>query len=98
LWNPDSGDGRWEDNTALLRFFTGRVHPTQDEQDRGAIDDELWGTYIDVAEKLLICAHTSAARTEESASSQPTGSGPRGRGRSGALRPHGRCGRSLGTL
>ena len=58
LWNPDSDDGLWEDNTALLRFFTGRVHPTQDEQDRGAIDDELWGTYIDMAEKLLICAHT----------------------------------------
>ena len=58
LWNPDSDDGLWEDNTALLRFFTGRVHPLQDEQDRGAIGDELWGTYIDVAEKLLICAHT----------------------------------------
>ena len=57
-WNPDSDDGVWEDNTALLRFFTGRVHPTQDDQDRGGIDDELWGTYIDMAEKLLICAHT----------------------------------------
>ena len=57
-WNPDSDDGVWEDNTALLRFFTGRVHPTQDEQDRGGIDYELWGTYIDMAEKLLIGAHT----------------------------------------
>ena len=57
-WNPDSDDGVWEDNTALLRFFTGRVHPTQDDQDRGGIDYELWGTYINKAEKLLICAHT----------------------------------------
>ena len=52
-WSPDP----WVDNTALLRFYTGRVHPTQWEQDRGAIDDELWGTYINMAEKLLICAH-----------------------------------------
>ena len=56
LQNPDTADGLWEDNTALLRFFTGRVHATQ--QDQYAIDDELWGTYIDMAERLLICAHT----------------------------------------
>ncbi|MDE0666782.1 MAG: hypothetical protein OXH67_14390 [Acidimicrobiaceae bacterium] len=59
--NPDrqlwSRDDAWGDNTSLLRFFTGRVHPTQSEQDRSAVDDELWGTYIDMAEKLLICAH-----------------------------------------
>ena len=54
-WNPDNAP--WGDNTALLRFYTGRVHPTQHEQDRGAVDDELWGTYINMAEKLLICAH-----------------------------------------
>ena len=54
-WNPDNAP--WEDNIPLLRFFTGRVHPTQYEQDRGGIDDELWGAYIDMAEKLLICAH-----------------------------------------
>ncbi|MXY10399.1 MAG: hypothetical protein F4Z00_00190 [Acidimicrobiaceae bacterium] len=52
-WSPDP----WGDNTMLLRFFTGRVHLTQHEQDRGAIDDELWGTYIDMAERLLICVH-----------------------------------------
>ena len=55
LWSPE--DEPWGDNTALLRFFVGRVHPTQCQRDRGAIDDELWGTYIDTAEKLLICAH-----------------------------------------
>lgn len=55
LWGPH--DAPWGDNTALLRFFTGRVHPTQRQRDRGAIDDQLWGTYIDTAEKLLICAH-----------------------------------------
>lgn len=54
-WSPDNAP--WEDNTALLRFFTGRVHPTQHEQDRGAIDDEMWGRHIKMAEKLLICAH-----------------------------------------
>ena len=55
LWSSD--DAPWGENTALLRFFTGRVHPTQYEQDRGLIDDDLWGTYIDRAEKLLIGAH-----------------------------------------
>ena len=54
-WGPD--DAPWGDNTALLRFFVGRVHPTRYQRDRGAIDDELWGTYIDTAEKLLISAH-----------------------------------------
>ena len=54
-WGPD--DASWGDNTALLRFFTARVHPTQRQRDRGAIDDELWGTYIDTAEKLMISAH-----------------------------------------
>ena len=54
-WSPEYAP--WENNTALLRFFTGRVHPAQYEQDRGAIDDELWETYINMAEKLLICAH-----------------------------------------
>ena len=51
-----SHDDAWGDNTALLRFFTGRIHPTC-EQDRDAIDDEFWGKCIDMAEKLLICAH-----------------------------------------
>ncbi len=54
-WNAEGGP--WGDNTALLRFFTGRVHPTQYEQDRGGIDYELWGRFIDLAERLLICAH-----------------------------------------
>lgn len=54
-WSPDNEP--WGDNTALLRYFVGRVHPTQHEHDRGLIDDELWGTYIDTAEKLLISAH-----------------------------------------
>ncbi|MXV97564.1 MAG: hypothetical protein F4126_12990 [Acidimicrobiaceae bacterium] len=48
----------WGDNTVLLRFFTGRVLQTKDEQQCGAIDDELWGTYIDLAERLLIFAHS----------------------------------------
>ena len=55
VWSPD--DGPFGDNTALLRFFVGRVHPTHDQQQRGAIDDELWGTWINRAERLLICAH-----------------------------------------
>lgn len=47
------------------RFFTGRVHQTQCQRDSGAIDDELWGTYIDTAEKLLISAHApQLERTE----------------------------------
>lgn len=53
-WCPDG----WGDNTVLLRYFTGRIHHTKDEQQRGAIDDELWRTYIDLAERLLILAHT----------------------------------------
>ena len=57
-WGPN--DAPWGDNTALLRFFVGRVHPTRYQRDRGAIDDELWGTYIDTAEKLLISAHRSS--------------------------------------
>ena len=54
-WSPKHA--LWEDNTALLRFFVGRVHPTRRQRDRGTIDDELWGTYIDIAERLLICTH-----------------------------------------
>ena len=50
-WYPDG----WGDNTVLMRFFVGRVLPTQDQ--RGAIDDELWATYIDLAELLLIYVH-----------------------------------------
>ena len=53
-WYPDG----WGDNTVLLRFFTGRVLPTRDEQQRGAIDDELWGRHIDLAENLLIYVHS----------------------------------------
>lgn len=52
-WYPDG----WGDNTALFRFFVGRVLPTQDDQQLGAIDDDRWAKYIDSAEVLLIYVH-----------------------------------------
>lgn len=45
------------DNAGLLRFFTGRIHPTEGEP-QDVIDEELWGRYIDLAERLLIAAHS----------------------------------------
>ncbi len=52
-WCPDG----WGDNTVLFRYFVGRVLPTQDEQQRGTIDDDRWATCIDLAETLLIYVH-----------------------------------------
>lgn len=54
MWDPDKFPTT--DNARLMRFFTGRILPTPD-QPRDAIDDALWGEYIDKAEKLLIAAH-----------------------------------------
>ena len=46
----------WEDNTRLMRFFTGRIHagsswPSDDP------DYAMWERAIDLAERLLIAAH-----------------------------------------
>ena len=53
-WNPDDP---WTNNAGLLRFFTGRIHPTEDEP-QDAIGNELWAEYIVMAERLLISAHS----------------------------------------
>ncbi|MCY3644120.1 MAG: hypothetical protein F4Y12_03275 [Acidimicrobiaceae bacterium] len=53
-WKPDG----WGDNTVMLRYFTGRVHQTKDEQQGDAIGDELRRAYINLAERLLLLART----------------------------------------
>ena len=53
-----SPEDPWNDNVTLLRIFTGRVHLTQDEQDRGGSAEEFGEKYIKNAERLLVATHS----------------------------------------